>query len=78
MNRNEELFTVADILCIVVAGIFVLGMLFLVVRLKSLQVDSSANYNYANVRQSERRVQTEGLRGRILDRNGNILAGNRT
>lgn len=78
MTRNEELFSLADIMCLVVSSVFVLGMLFLIVRLKSLQVDTSADYNYANVRQSERRVQTEGLRGRILDRNGNILAGNRT
>lgn len=78
MTRNEELFSLADIMCLVVSSVFVLGMLFLIVRLKSLQVDTSADYNYANVRQSERRVQTEGLRGRILDRNGNVLAGNRT
>ena len=78
MTRNEEPFSLADIMCLVVSSVFVLGMLFLIVRLKSLQVDTSADYNYANVRQSERRVQTEGLRGRILDRNGNVLAGNRT
>ena len=37
----------------------------------------AADYNYASARQSVRRVQTAGLRGRILDRSGAVLAGNR-
>lgn len=78
MNRNETPFSEGALVCLSAAAVFVMGMLLLVVRLKTLQVDSSADYNYANVRQSERRVQTEGLRGRILDRNGTVLAGNRT
>jgi penicillin-binding protein 2 len=78
MNRDENPFSAGAVACLAAAAVFLLGILILAVRLKALQVDSPADYNYANVRQSERRVQTEGLRGRILDRNGVVLADNRT
>lgn len=78
MNRDDSSPAAGDIACLVTAIVFVFGILLLAMRLKALQIDSTADYNYANVRQSERRVQTEGVRGRILDRNGEVLAGNRT
>jgi penicillin-binding protein 2 len=57
--------------------VFVLGFIVLGVNLKEVQIDESAGYNYANARQSVRRVQTAAPRGCIYDRNGTLLAGNR-
>ena len=63
--------------CLVVAALFAAGLVHLVVSLRAVQVTDAANYNYASARQSIRRVQTVGLRGRILARRGEVLAGNR-
>ena len=63
--------------CIVLAAVFVLGLLQLGSRLGEVQVDQAAQYNYASRRQSVRRVQVGGVRGRILDRHGAVLADNR-
>ncbi|MBR2920354.1 MAG: hypothetical protein IKC27_03255 [Kiritimatiellae bacterium] len=57
---------------------FVIGFLILASRLKVEQVDGAAEYRRQMQSQSFRRVQTSGLRGRIVDRNGVVLAGNRT
>ena len=54
-----------------------LGFVSLAVRLKDVQVTNAAQYGYDKDRQSVRRVQTDGVRGRILDRHGNPLADNR-
>ncbi len=56
---------------------FVLGLLALTVRLKAVQLDATADSIGAAEKQSVRLVQTDGVRGRILDRHGEILAGNR-
>lgn len=58
-------------------AIFMIGFLVLGVNLKHVQIDGSANYSYANTRQSVRRVSTAAPRGSIYDRKGRILAGNR-
>ncbi|MBO6066889.1 MAG: hypothetical protein J6P80_01885, partial [Kiritimatiellae bacterium] len=58
-------------------AIFVIGFLVLGVNLKHVQIDGSANYSYANARQSVRRVSTAAPRGSIYDRKGRLLAGNR-
>ncbi len=63
--------------CWAMAAVFVLGLLALAVRLKSVQVDSAADSIGEAEKQSVRRVQTDGVRGRILDRHGEVLAGNR-
>ena len=68
---------VSGLACLIVAVFFAAGLLRLGVKLKEIQVDDSAGYSYANARQSVRRVQTAGLRGRILDRHGAVLAANR-
>ena len=75
MNRGESF--VSDLSCWLVAAVFVLGLLHLAVRLRDVQVTDAADYDYAKARQSVRRVQTAGVRGRILDRNGKFLAENR-
>lgn len=73
----ENLGIVASLAAWIVAGLFVFGFLVLAVKLKEVQVADSAKYDYEKARQSVRRVQTAGARGRILDRNGVILAANR-
>lgn len=54
-----------------------IGFLVLLVRLRNVQVSDTAHYRYTNSLQSERRVLTSGPRGRILDRNGVVMADNR-
>ena len=71
MNRDEQP-VVSGLSCLVLAAVFAAGLLHLGVRLKEVQVDDSADYSYANARQSVRRVQTAGVRGRILDRKGSL------
>jgi len=68
---------VARAACPLLGGVIVLGLLHLGVRLREVQVDEAADYGYASSRQSVRRVQVGGPRGRILDRRGQVLAGNR-
>lgn len=63
---------------LVVGAVFAAGLLHLAVRLHEVQVEAAADYNYASARQSVRRVRIGGARGRILDRNGRVLADNRT
>ena len=69
--------TASDVVCWVVQVVFVLGLVVLGVRLADVQVTSSARLRYAGVRQSVRRVETVGVRGRIVDRRGRVLAANR-
>lgn len=73
-SRDDSI--VSDLACLITAAIFALGLIVLLVRLRDVQVDDSASYNYASSRQSVRRVQTGGARGRIFDREGRVLAGN--
>ena len=63
---------------LVLALAFAVGLLHLGVRLYEIQVETAADYNYASARQSVRRIRTCGMRGRILDRKGAVLADNRT
>ena len=74
-NKGES--SVGALSCWVVAAVFAAGLVHLVVSLRAVQVTGAADYNYASARQSVRRVQTSGLRGRILGRDGEVLAGNR-
>ena len=69
--------SVGALSCWVAAAVFAAGIVHLVVNLRAVQVTGAADYNYASARQSVRRVQTAGLRGRILGRGGEVLAGNR-
>ena len=69
---------VSRLSCLVLGAVFLAGLVQLGVRLKEVQVDGAADYSYASARQSVRRVQVGGVRGRILDRRGAVLADNRT
>ena len=62
---------------LVAAFFFLLGLVYLGVRLKEVQVDDAAKYADASSRQSIWRVRIPGGRGRILDRHGDVLADNR-
>lgn len=75
MKHDESI--VSDLSCWATMAVFVLGLIVLAVHLKAVQVDDAADYNYEKNRQSVRRVQTAGPRGRILDRRGRVLADNR-
>jgi len=68
---------VSDFACWVVAAVFLLGLVVLEVRLYGIQVEDSAEMRLAAQEQSVRRVRIAAPRGRILDRNGIVLAGNR-
>lgn len=61
----------------VLAVIFAVGFTTLAVRLKEEQLDRAAEHRRDMQSQSYRRVQTTGVRGRILDRRGRPLADNR-
>ena len=74
-NRGES--SAGALSCWVVAAVFAAGLVHLAVNLREVQVAGAAEYSYASARQSVRRVQTAGLRGRILARDGEVLAGNR-
>ena len=64
--------------CDLSLGVVVLAALaHLAVNLRGVQVDGAAEYSYSGARQSLRRVQTAGIRGRILARDGSSLAENR-
>ena len=75
MKTEESPFS-ALIACGLVALIFVLGFTVLAVRLREEQVDNTAVRTFEMERQSKRRVQTAGIRGRILARHGEVLACN--
>ena len=76
MSKDDV--TVSRAACVVTSVIFAFGLLQLGFRLKEIQVDGAADFSYASARQSVRRVQVGGRRGRILDRRGTALADNRT
>ncbi len=61
----------------VLLTLFAAGMCVLVWRLWQVQVLDSPRYGAQQSTQIFRHVQTPGLRGQILDRNGKVLAGNR-
>ena len=78
MSGNSPVSFVSRVACLVLAAVVVVGLLHLAFRVYEVQVVGAADYGYASARQSIRRVQVGGERGRILDRNGRELAGNRT
>ena len=61
----------------ILAVVFAAGVLFLAVSLRRVQVTQYSEFARDQVRQSVRRVQVPGARGRIFDRNGVCLAENR-
>lgn len=66
-----------DFTCIVMAVLFLAGCAALTAKLKEIQLDSSAEITLDGARQSVRRVRIPGERGRIVARDGTVLAANR-
>lgn len=73
-----ETSVVGDFAIWTTAVVFAVGLLALAVSLKGVQIDGVADYNTEKLEQSIRTIRRPGARGRILDRNGVVLAGNRT
>lgn len=59
------------------SGIMLLGFVYLAVSLYQIQVTDTAQYSDAQDAHSFRRVRLPATRGRILDRNGVVLADNK-
>ena len=74
---DERPSIVGDFACWGVSALFLLGLTVLGVKLYGIQMEDSAEMRLAAQEQSVRRVRTAAPRGRILDRNGIVLAGNR-
>jgi penicillin-binding protein 2 len=72
-----EVSIVSDVSVLVTGVLILLGLVTLGVKLHEVQVDGAAKYGYDGVRQAVRRVRTAGPRGRILARDGQVLAENR-
>ena len=68
---------VSDFACGGVAVVFLLGLVVLAVNLYAVQVEGSAEMRLAAKEQSVRRIRLAAPRGRIVDRSGIVLAGNR-
>ena len=77
MRLADSLPPLSSLLCWGLAAIFVVGLLRLGVKLREFQVEDAADYRGEASRQSERLVRTAGVRGRILDRKGRVLAESR-
>lgn len=74
---RDERCLVSDISVLATGAIFVAGLVMLGFRLAHIQLVDAAKYIEDGSRQSVRRVQTAGPRGRIIARDGTILANNR-
>ena len=74
---NTEKVKVSFLMCVFVACAIVFWLMVLGIHLKRIQLDSNASFMYENSRQSTRVVRTAGYRGRILDRDGVVIADNR-
>ena len=75
MSRADDI--VSFVSCWALAALFAVGLVRLGVKLREFQVEDAADYRGEASRQSERRVRTPGMRGRILDRHGHVLAESR-
>lgn len=75
MRDDSQL--VSDLSILALGAVFVAGLVVLGFRLAQIQLVDVAKYRDDGSRQSVRRVQTAGPRGRILARDGTVLADNR-
>ena len=75
--RNETAPIPGGIACWVAGALFALGFIVLAVKLEHVQIDGTSDAGARLAGQSVRRVRTAGPRGRILARDGRVLADNR-
>ena len=62
MSGDDQTCFVSRVACLVLAAVFVIGLLHLAFRIYEVQVVEAADYGYASARQSIRRVQVGGER----------------
>ena len=74
---RSEASIASDLSVLAVGVVFVAGLVALGFRLAQVQLVDAAKHSYDGARQAIRAVQTAGPRGRILARNGTVLADNR-
>ncbi len=74
---RDDTSIVSDLSVLGVGVVFVAGLVALGFRLAQVQLAEAAKHSYDGARQSVRRVLTAGPRGRIVARDGTVLADNR-
>ena len=74
---RDDVRLVGDLYALCTGAVFVAGLVVLGFRLAHVQLVDAAKYLEDGSRQAARRVQTAGPRGRIIARDGTILADNR-
>ena len=74
---RDEASIASDLSVLAVGVIFVAGLVALGFRLAQVQLVDAAKHSYDGARQAIRSVLTAGPRGRILARDGTVLADNR-
>ena len=74
---RDDVRLVSDLSALATGAAFVVGLVVLGFRLAQIQLVDAAKYLEDGSRQAARRVQTAGPRGRIIARDGTVLADNR-
>lgn len=74
---RDDVRLVSDLSVLATGAVFVVGLVVLGFRLAQVQLVDAAKYLEDGSRQAARRVQTAGPRGRIIARDGTVLADNR-
>ena len=74
---RDDASIASDLSVMAVGVVMVAGLVALGFRLAQVQLVDAAKYSYDGARQSIRRVLTAGPRGRIIARDGTVLADNR-
>ncbi len=77
MQRNEDVSAQTARRFVVVMTVLVFAFLVVAGRLYLLQVVEHTSYKERSEQNAMRRVPLKAVRGRILDRHGNIIVGNR-
>ena len=74
---RDDVRLVSDLSVLATGAVFVFGLVILGFRLAQVQLVDAAKYIEDGSRQAARKVQTAGPRGRIIARDGTVLADNR-
>ena len=74
---RDDVRLVSDLSALATGAAFIVGLVVLGFRLAQIQLVDAAKYLEDGSRQAARRVQTAGPRGRIIARDGTVLADNR-
>ena len=74
---RDDVRLVSDLSALATGVVFIVGLVVLGFRLAQIQLVDAAKYLEDGSRQAARRVQTAGPRGRIIARDGTVLADNR-